>query len=74
MSKAAQRGALTRDNELIVISRGFDLIATLAPDRRRFVVEYWLSRLEALPVIAQVEDPVEDDEPPMIPRLRGAAS
>jgi hypothetical protein len=72
MSKATTRGALTRDHELIVISRGFDLLATLASDRRRFVLEYWLSRLDDMPVIAQIEDQVDDDEPPMMPHLRGA--
>lgn len=74
MSKATTRGALTRDHELIVISRGFDLLATLIPDRRRFVLEYWLSRLDDMPVIAEVEGPVEEDEPPMMPHLRGAAA
>ena len=75
MSKAPTRGKLTHDHELLVISRGFDLLATLHQDRRRFVVEYWLSRLDAMPVIAQIEETKADaDEPPMMPHLRGAAS
>jgi hypothetical protein len=76
MSKSPTRGKLTHDHELLVISRGFDLLATLHQDRRRFVAEYWLSRLDAMPVIAQVEDHPREtaDEPPMMPHLRGAAS
>ena len=75
MSKAPTRGKLTHDHELLVISRGFDLLAALHQDRRRFVVEYWLSRLDDMPTIAQVEAPEgEPDEPPMMPRLRGASA
>lgn len=75
MSKQPTRGKLTNDQELIVMSRGFDLLATLAPERRRFVAEYWVSRIDDLPVIAQVEEPDGPDEleePPMMPHLRGA--
>jgi hypothetical protein len=76
MSKQPTRGKLTHDHELLVMSRGFDLLATLPPDRRRFVAEYWVSRIDDLPVIAQVEAPADDDddEPPMMPHLRGAAA
>lgn len=75
MSKAPARGKLTNDHELVVMSRGFDLLATLHQDRRRFVAEYWLSRLDDLPVIAQIDPPEADaDEPPTMPHLRGAAS
>lgn len=73
MSKAATRGTLIRDFELTVISRGLDLLATLPPDRRQFVANYWLARLDDLPVVEEATDDVEE-EPPMMPRLRGAAS
>ena len=74
MSKApATRGKLTHDHELLVISRVFDLIATLHQDRREFVVEYVKARVRDMPVLAQV-DPPETEEPPMMPRLRGAAA
>jgi hypothetical protein len=72
MNKATpQRGKLTHDNELLVISRVFDLIATLHQDRREFVVDYVKSRLRDMPVIAQV-DPVPEGEAALqfLPRER----
>lgn len=75
MSKPApMRGKLTHDHELLVISRVFDLIATLHQDRRQFVIDYVKTRLADMPVIAQVEAPDDETEPPMMPHLRGAAS
>ena len=74
MSKAPARGKLTHDHELLVISRVFDLIATLHQDRREFVVDYVKARLRDMPVIAQVDAPEAEEEPPMMPHLRGAAS
>jgi hypothetical protein len=74
-TKPATRGKLTHDHELLVISRVFDLIATLHQDRREFVVDYVKARLRDMPVIAQVDSTgPEADEPPMMPHLRGAAS
>lgn len=70
-TKPATRGKLTHDHELLVISRVFDMIATLHHDRREFVVDYVRSRLGDMPVIAQVDQP-EEEEPPMMPHLRGA--
>jgi hypothetical protein len=75
MSKAPPtRGKLTHDHELLVISRVFDMIATLHPDRREFVVDYVRSRLGDMPVIAQIAQEPEEEEPPMMPHLRGARS
>jgi hypothetical protein len=76
-TKQPTRGKLTHDHELLVISRVFDLVATLHQDRREFVVDYVKARLRDMPVIAQVDAPeaeAEADEPPMMPHLRGAAS
>lgn len=74
-TKQPARGKLTHDHELLVISRVFDLIATLHQDRREFVVDYVKARLRDMPVISQVDPPeAEADEPPMMPRMRGAAA
>lgn len=73
-TNAPARGRLTRDHELLVISRVFDLIATLHPARRMFVVDYIKARLDDMPVIAEVAPPDAEDEPPMMPHLRGAAA
>ncbi len=76
MSKAATRGTLIRDHELRTISRIFDLLTTLAPPRREFVVDYVRSRLVDLPVAAQVDETADDaeDDPPVVSRLSGAAA
>jgi hypothetical protein len=58
------KGRIIQDNEMAVMGRICDLLATLTPERRHRVHEYIGGRLDDLPVIAQVERP----EPvPMFP-------
>ena len=65
MSKLPQHAKLTRDHELLVIGKVFDLVATLHPERREFVVDYVKGRLGDMPVIAQVD--AEEEHPLMFP-------
>lgn len=67
------------DHEMIVMSRVYDLMATLVPERRRRVYDFIGERLDDLPVLAQVEaQPTETV--PMFPdaetrmRVRGGAA
>ena len=71
-TKAPTRGKLTHDHELLVISRMFDLVATLRPERRAFALEYVTARLQDMPVLAEVEAVANGEEQPALP-LRGAA-
>lgn len=65
MSKAALRRArLTRDHELKIIGQMFDLLALLPPDRRKWTLEYLEYRLPKMPVIAEIENP-EEEQPPL---------
>lgn len=62
MSKLPQHAKLTRDHELLVIGKVFDLIATLHPERREFVVDYVRGRLGDMPVIGKVEGNAKGEE------------
>ena len=73
-TKPPTRGKLTHDHELLVISRGFDLLATLPPGRREFVANYWFSRISDMPVLAEVVDQpqAETADPPIIKHIDSA--
>jgi hypothetical protein len=49
---------LIADQEMVVLGKIFDLLATLKPTRRRAVHDYIGQRLDEMPVIAEVVEPV----------------
>ena len=54
---------LIADQEMVVLGRIFDLLATLKPPRRKAVYDYIGQRLDDMPVLAQVEEPVPEPVP-----------